>query len=384
MPYRNRIRLPLYISKPQFPSERNVFRKADGSSKVLSMIIRNTYAGTTDYLPENWHRKLIVALSHDEVQIENTRYLTDIVLDSEYQIEWQDFKDYPVAQAKFTVQSTPFSATNSNCQTCEEATQLNLADDTYPGTLAEGSTNNLTVTTNDIIVCYPYTLSVTTFNTTYLVSAVINAAGLLTIVLKTPISSGTNILMATYRATCSDGSYDEANVYATVTGTAAGCNPPSNIVISAITGNAATATWTAASPAPANGYVWNLYFNSLPFQTGTTNGLTVNLINLVQANYHVFGVSSNCGATVSTEIQAGFTTTGTNKGCGSFSFIHFDTSQPYRTFSYIDCNGNMVNVAAYSGINYDFCALIDNSSPTTPYYFSSGASNSTLTYIGLC
>lgn len=385
MPFKNRIRVPFYISKPQFPAERNIFRKADGSSKVLSIIVRNTYAGTTDYLPENWHRKLTIALSHDEVHIENTRYLTDIVLDSEYQIEWQDFKNYPVAQAKFTVQSTPFSATNSNCKTCEEATQLSLVDDTYPGSLVESSSNDLTVTTNDTIVCSPYTLSVTSFNTTFLNSATISQAGVLTIVVKASVPSGTNILMATYRATCADGSYDEANVYATVTGTAAGCNPPSNVVISSITNNTATVVWTAASPVPANGYVWNLYNLSAPFtpaQSGTTAGTTVNLTGLISGANYMFGVSSDCGGSFSTEEQGTFSTTGTSTSCGSFTFFYSDEIDT-ASISYIDCNGFMVNEPVIQSIPRDFCALI-TTGETTPYYFATTALDPTLTYNGLC
>lgn len=76
MPYKNRIRLPIMFTKPQFPTERNVFRLADGSSKVLSVIIRNTFEGSTDQLPEDWHRKLVVAMSHDEITIENERLMS--------------------------------------------------------------------------------------------------------------------------------------------------------------------------------------------------------------------------------------------------------------------------------------------------------------------
>src|SRR6187549_2999416 len=141
MPYRNRIRLPIMFCKPQFPMERNTFRLADGSSKVLSVVIRNTYEGKTDQLPEDWHRKLVIALAHDEVSIENERLLSNVTLNGDYGIDWQDFLQYPIAQANFQVQVTPFNATNSNCQTCEEMSQVVCVDDTTDEVWEEGSTN---------------------------------------------------------------------------------------------------------------------------------------------------------------------------------------------------------------------------------------------------
>lgn len=381
MSFHNRIRLPFYIRQPQYPTERNVFRKADGSSQVLSSVVRNTYQGITDYLPEDWHKKLIIALAHDTVNIENERYLTNIVLDSDYSIEWQEFKDYPVAQAKFTVQVTPFNASNSNCNTCEDYNQLSLVDDDL-GTLAQGAVLSSNVLTNDSIVCSPFTTSIVSWNTTYLVAApTISSVGVLAFTVKPSVAAANDILVATYRVTCGDGSYDEANVYSDFTGSAAGCNPPSALLVSAITNTTATVSWNAASPVPA-GYTWELYDTlnlGTPLQSGTVVTSPKNLTGLVAGGSYLFVISSDCG---SSSVQIAFSATGTTTGCGSFSFFYSDEITA-ASISYINCNGQMVNQPVIQSQTITFCALI-NTGSTTPYYFTTTALDPVVTYLGLC
>ncbi len=225
--FKNRVRLPIMFAKPQFPTERNVFRLANGASKVLSVIIRNTYEGKTDQLPEDWHRKLVIAMAHDEVTIENERLMSNVVLDGDYSIDHQEFLNYPIAQATFSVQVTPFDATNSNCQTCDEMTQLNLVDDTTDETWAEGTTHDFpdVVTDNDAICCNPFEITLVTYNTNYFENVSISAGGVLTATVKDPVPSIENVFIATYRVTCPDGSYDEANIYGNISGTSPECPP---------------------------------------------------------------------------------------------------------------------------------------------------------------
>lgn len=218
MPFRNRIRLPLKLSKAQFPSEREVFRLADGSSKTIKAIVKKTYQGSTDYISESWHQKTIIALSHDTVTIEGDKYFGGVTLESDYEVGWQDFLDFPVAPASFTVQVTPFDATNANCQSCEEANQLSLVDDTIPGAITESEVATYNVAANDNICCYPAEFSLITFDTTYISSATIDEDGLLTVTAQASMPSSSLREFLTYRVTCPNGAYDEAIVSSVFTG----------------------------------------------------------------------------------------------------------------------------------------------------------------------
>lgn len=155
MPFQNRIRLPFYLRAPQWPATSNVFRRADGSLKVLSAVVRKTYEGETDYMPEAWHERLRIALMHDNVQIEGQKLVGKVALEGEgYEVEWQRFQDYPTAKANFTIQVGDYNFSNDNCQTCEEAMQLSLTDDSA-GARDEGDSFDVNVAANDTVFLQP-------------------------------------------------------------------------------------------------------------------------------------------------------------------------------------------------------------------------------------
>lgn len=74
MAFRNRFRLPLELRSPQFIDDQEKFIKANGEIVTLSAIVRKQYDVRTDYMPEKWHERLKIALAHDSVNIEDTRY----------------------------------------------------------------------------------------------------------------------------------------------------------------------------------------------------------------------------------------------------------------------------------------------------------------------
>src|SRR5688572_11990655 len=115
MAFKNRVRLPIKLHKPQFPEETEEYRKANGVTVVLSVVIRKVYEGQTDSLPEKLHERLKIALRHDSVIIEGDKYVGAITQEGSYDIEWIDFLSKPIAQAKFKANVTPFNASNSNC-----------------------------------------------------------------------------------------------------------------------------------------------------------------------------------------------------------------------------------------------------------------------------
>lgn len=364
MPFYNRVRLPINIDRPQFPSERNMFPVADGSTKVQSIIIRKVYELETDELPELIHQRLIIALSHDLVNIEGDKYLGGVSIDSEYEIEWERFLYKPVAKAQAKLKVTPFAATNSNCQTCDDAAQVSLVDDTFPSQVGEGAIEVINVFVNDSISCYPFVATITTFNSTYVDSASIALDGTVTIQMKTPLPLNSNVNLLTYRVTCPNGGYDEADVFADVDGSVIVCGEPLNI-----TGNAdedsIPLSWTAPATPPANGYQWELYECSnlgTPVQTGTTASTNVTLTGLSPATCYYFYVRSLCDVDdFSAYVLSHFTTAppaGSNS-CGFYRVWWSDGSGDVNDASpvtYLACDGNYNTTLVFNNKSRLVCA----------------------------
>lgn len=113
----NRVRLPLYLKQPQFPTQRTVFTLSNGSKKKLASRIEKEWVVQTDFMPKEWHERLVIALEHDFFGLENTNSntLSEFMMEDTYPIDWQDFLDYPMAQVKFKLKQIPYNNSNSNC-----------------------------------------------------------------------------------------------------------------------------------------------------------------------------------------------------------------------------------------------------------------------------
>lgn len=81
------------------------------------------------------------------------------------------------------------------------------------------------------------------------------------------------------------------------------CNVPGTPVMSLITDTTATATWTAPSPVPGDGYEWELLIGASVEDSGTTGSLSVNLTGLIPGTDYTFRVKSICETGVS---ESGF------------------------------------------------------------------------------
>lgn len=355
MSFRQRVRLPIYVTRPQFPDETNLFRLANGQTKVQSVIIRKVYETETDWLPEQWHERLKIALKHDNVTIEGYRYLGGVAVDGDYDIAWQtNMLDYPLAKAAFKLEVTPYNYTNDNCQTCEEATQLALVDDTITGTyesLDEGSTTEHNVFANDSICCKPITAEIVTINSTYVDSAEIDATtGVVTITLHSTTPSGSNINLLTYRVTCPNGSYDDADVFANVSGSEESCEAPPNLDAGTITANGATPNWFGMlEPLPVS-YNYSLYLSSdllNPVDSGNTTDISVEYTDLQAGTCYTFFVQSVCESGTSEFISIEFCTPVGESNCGRYLATYNNGSGipggDIIVFSYINCSGNMQN-----------------------------------------
>jgi hypothetical protein len=61
--------MPINLHSPQFKQEDKVYTKRNGEQVVLFASITKEYEGETDYIPMEWHEKILMALSCDEVYI---------------------------------------------------------------------------------------------------------------------------------------------------------------------------------------------------------------------------------------------------------------------------------------------------------------------------
>ena len=65
--------MPIRLHSPQFKQEDKIYTKRNGEQVVLYANITKEYEGETDYIPMEWHEKILVALSCDEVYINGER-----------------------------------------------------------------------------------------------------------------------------------------------------------------------------------------------------------------------------------------------------------------------------------------------------------------------
>lgn len=75
--------MPINLHSPQYKQEDKVYTKRNGEQVVLFANITKEYEGETDYIPMEWHEKILVALSCDEVYINGER----VTKSGNYEIE---------------------------------------------------------------------------------------------------------------------------------------------------------------------------------------------------------------------------------------------------------------------------------------------------------
>ncbi len=114
----NKVRLPIFISRPQLRTEQSIYTRSTGEINILKAVKKKEYEGETDSLTEDMHEKIDIALDHDNVHITSKHYTGGIRKSGDYDIEWAKFLDYPLATANFKVLATPYSVKNDNCKVC--------------------------------------------------------------------------------------------------------------------------------------------------------------------------------------------------------------------------------------------------------------------------
>lgn len=118
--FENIIRLPFYLYGVQYPSEKTGYQKSDGSYVKLSERINEQWQLKTDYMVKEWHLRLKIALSHDEVNIQNDNSIASIEAynDEDYNIEWSEDEDMidAIATTVIKLSGATEIRLNSNCK----------------------------------------------------------------------------------------------------------------------------------------------------------------------------------------------------------------------------------------------------------------------------
>jgi hypothetical protein len=317
MPFKNKIRLPFFLSRPQYPVDENIYRRSDGVRRVTKSIVSKEMNAMTDWLPEQWHERLNIALRHDEVNVTSQIFSGSIRINGTYDIEWLETQNYPIAIARFKAFDETFNASNAACASCDDVSQLILVDDQFGAALLEGVFYNINVASNDKIYCPNPVFAIVSFASDYILNPAIDANGLLTFEVLIPVASVGNIELVRYSVDCGDGQIEEASVFGSISGSlTAQCEPITNLAVAFVPDPmpvAMSATWDAPAIAPANGYNFKLYkyLGSLP--TLVTSGnvdvqpLIINSLDYDQ-KYRV-NIAAVCGiGDESPDVQLQFTT----------------------------------------------------------------------------
>jgi len=385
MPFRNRIRLPFYVTRPQFPTESTNFRLANGARKTLSSVVRKVFEGETENLPREIHERLVIALKHDDVTIEGKYYLGGISLEGDYDVEWNKFLDYPLGKAVFKVEVTPFNYSNDNCQTCEDLSQVVCVDDNI-GTVNEGDTVTVHPLANDSICCSPVTISLVTYNSDYLASCIVSGNDII-IEAKPSLTDANSIVLVTYRAECPNGSYDEANIIGDITGTdpTPTCLAPiSPAVVSLDSDTSATFSWTAPSPAPSCGYHWMVTDNLgvVTLNSGDTSIATVQVTGLPSNSLCKFYVRSNCcslNSNYAGPVVFSLPPPGGSDFCGLYEL--FNSTPVTKAVTYMDCTASSQTEYIPPFQQREICMLQSGPGSPTELIPEVGIN---VVYLGLC
>lgn len=106
--------VPLIVHKPQYGQDDKIYEKSNGEQVVLYANITKEYEGETDYINNELHEKIAIALNCDEVWINGER----LTKSDKYEIDWDNAEKtecgQKIAQAKFKMKAN-VTARNGNC-----------------------------------------------------------------------------------------------------------------------------------------------------------------------------------------------------------------------------------------------------------------------------
>lgn len=126
----NKLRFPMYLSRPQFTDEEEVYFRSNGTARILSSVTRKLYDLITDNMPVWAHEALKLALSHDFTYVISDQYNGEIRKEGAYNIEWSEVPSFRLAPAQTAVNALPYNKKNTMCEDCEDCDVLFVDGDT--------------------------------------------------------------------------------------------------------------------------------------------------------------------------------------------------------------------------------------------------------------
>lgn len=113
----NQIRVPFYLRRPGFNVTENIFRRSDGVKQRTSTVIEKDWLGTVGYLSDLQHEKLMIALKHDVVTVENTFSGVNhrMTQEGDYSITPAEELNAPLNPGEFRITDYSQNYVNNNC-----------------------------------------------------------------------------------------------------------------------------------------------------------------------------------------------------------------------------------------------------------------------------
>lgn len=78
--------LPIWLNKPKYNQKDEIYEKLSGERVVLFATINKELSAQTDYIPDEWHQRMVMALSCDNVQVNGVR----LTKSDNYDIYWDN------------------------------------------------------------------------------------------------------------------------------------------------------------------------------------------------------------------------------------------------------------------------------------------------------
>lgn len=177
--YKNRVRLPIYLTRPTYPEDETEFRTSNGSVNIIKANVRKVYEVVTDIWPEWAIEAFRAVFLHDDVETDESSvmpqhlpYKGEIVKDGPFEPQWTEWMNYPFASVKMKVAATPFVMKKNNCGECPDYSSMLVVEDIELGALSYDTPYviDLQVAVTSSGCCDPLTFEIDYFQTTYISS----------------------------------------------------------------------------------------------------------------------------------------------------------------------------------------------------------------------
>lgn len=182
---KNRVRLPIYLTRPTFGEDEEVYKVSSGRYRRPKVDVRKVYEVITDNFPAWIIENLRAVFIHDYVFIEDDPalpqtmpYRGEIAKEGAFEPQYTDYQNYPLARVAFKVVAVDFQLKKNNCGECADYSGMITTDDHTmdidPGTPYTVDLFALT----DSPCCDPVTWTLETWNPDYLAATpVVNYGG---------------------------------------------------------------------------------------------------------------------------------------------------------------------------------------------------------------